>query len=539
MATGSLTDDLDLQFLLNQSQWSCSQCTFNNPIANFPICEMCENNNQSIVNPFGDAALSITKWSCPRCTFDNLMISQRCTACGQAKSSASENKVQLINSANASLLTSTSLLVRDRRKKHENEAEKMFRHVIEYCKAHKTNFVDDQFTPNNRSLGEKSFDHVAEWLRIGDVAPIAHEDRSLPLTIFSSPQPSDIQQGALGNCWFMAALALISEQPKLLQHILLTKEVNKEGVYMVRICHNGLWKTIIVDDYFPCTKHKYLVFSHSKRRQFYVPLIEKACAKVFGSYASLRSGTMLEGLQLLTGAACEHIDLQSSTDPVYLDTVWGQLLSAYESELLIGASTGGTGISRDEYARVHIHGNHAFSILAAHTLVDSSSRFVLVRDPHSRSEYREDEVTESVLKQLRTINPARRSTGAFWISWSRFLRYFSSITVSTYKSSDFDVREAGRFSRSSTDDVLSYRFHVPQASMIKISLIHHRHARKTRSFHTQSFVLCDVDNSRSPPIIGAHHHRIVSSRGRFTYWSDALAAGDYVLVPYSISFWRS
>ena len=88
MATGSSIDDLGLQFLLNQSQWSCSECTFNNPIANFPICEMCENKNQSIVNPFEDASLSITKWSCPRCTFDNLMISQRCTMCGQAKSSA-------------------------------------------------------------------------------------------------------------------------------------------------------------------------------------------------------------------------------------------------------------------------------------------------------------------------------------------------------------------------------------------------------------------------------------------------------------------
>ena len=75
--------------------------------------------------------------------------------------------------------------------------------------------------------------------------------------------------------------------------------------------------------------------------------------------------------------------------------------------------------------------------------------------------------------------------------------------------------------------------------MIKISLIHHRHARKSRSFHTQSFVLCDIDTSRSPPIIGAHYHRIESSRGRFTYWSDALAAGDYVLIPYSISFWGS
>jgi calpain-15 len=110
--------------------------------------------------------------------------------------------------------------------------------------------------------------------------------------------------------------------------------VNREGVYMVRICHNGLWKTIIVDDYFPCTTHKHLVFTKAKRRQMYVPLIEKACAKIFGSYASLRSGNMLEGLQLLTGAPCDYIDLKPSNYDHTLssDILWAKLLSACESK---------------------------------------------------------------------------------------------------------------------------------------------------------------------------------------------------------------
>ena len=130
----------------------------------------------------------------------------------------------------------------------------------------------------------------------------------------------------------MAALALITERPRILEHILLTKTVNNEGIYLVRICHNGLWKTIIVDDCFPCTNHKQLVFSQAKRRQLYVPLIEKACAKLFGSYANLRSGNMLEGLQLLTGAPCDYIDLQPSNYTLDSDIIWAKLLSACESK---------------------------------------------------------------------------------------------------------------------------------------------------------------------------------------------------------------
>jgi hypothetical protein len=130
--------------------------------------------------------------------------------------------------------------------------------------------------------------------------------------------------------------------------------------------------------------------------------------------------------------------------------------------LLIGASSGRTSISREEYAHVHIHGNHAFSVLAAYAFANSSSRFVLVRDPHSRSDYTEDSLTEGVLKQLRLINPARRSNGAFWISWPRFLRYFSSITISTYNNDHFDIREQGKFTCSSTENITSYRLHVSQ-----------------------------------------------------------------------------
>ena len=129
---------------------------------------------------------------------------------------------------------------------------------------------------------------------------------------------------------------------------------------------------------------------------------------------------------------------------------------------MIGVSSSGTGVSSEEFAHVHIHQNHAFSILAAHTLKSVSSRFVLVRDPHSHSAYREELVTESVLKQLRLVNPAKLSTGAFWMSWPRFLRYFSSITISHYNSDHYDMRDEGQFTRSSTQEVTTYNLHVPE-----------------------------------------------------------------------------
>lgn len=44
-------------------------------------------------------------------------------------------------------------------------------------------------------------------------------------------EPADIKQGALGDCWFMCALASLAERPALVDHIFITKEVNDTGIY--------------------------------------------------------------------------------------------------------------------------------------------------------------------------------------------------------------------------------------------------------------------------------------------------------------------
>jgi hypothetical protein len=128
--------------------------------------------------------------------------------------------------------------------------------------------------------------------------------------------------------------------------------------------------------------------------------------------------------------------------------------------LLIGASTGRSDVSAEEYTQNNIRSNHAFSVLAAHSISYISMQFVLVRDPHARSYYRDELITLPVLNKLNTLDRNSQSSGAFWISWPKFLRFFNSITISSYSSDYYDVREVNRFTRSSTQLIPTYHFHL-------------------------------------------------------------------------------
>lgn len=77
----------------------------------------------------------------------------------------------------------------------------------------------------------------------------------------------------------------------------------------MRLCLNGEFKTIVVDDQFPVEKQSQkMAFSQCKGTELWVMLLEKAWAKINSSYENTILGCAYEAFKALTGAPIRFYD---------------------------------------------------------------------------------------------------------------------------------------------------------------------------------------------------------------------------------------
>jgi hypothetical protein len=100
----------------------------------------------------------------------------------------------------------------------------------------------------------------------------------------------DVIQGKLGDCWFLGALAVLGTQQKLIENCFWRKDSFKEfGLYVCIFYKDGALRCVIIDDMIPVfSSNGSIVFARcSDPNELWVPLIEKAYAKLHGCYKAL------------------------------------------------------------------------------------------------------------------------------------------------------------------------------------------------------------------------------------------------------------
>ena len=89
------------------------------------------------------------------------------------------------------------------------------------------------------------------------------------------------------------------ENPQLIMDCFERTDVNASGIYLMYFYVNGVKTPVVVDDYFPCYPSGKVAFAKGQPEELWVMLLEKAWAKLHGSYVKTEGG--------LPCFACSHI----------------------------------------------------------------------------------------------------------------------------------------------------------------------------------------------------------------------------------------
>ncbi|VTJ56206.1 Hypothetical predicted protein [Marmota monax] len=144
----------------------------------------------------------------------------------------------------------------------------------------------------------------------------------------------------------------------------------------------GRWVDVVVDDRLPVREGKLMFVRSEQRNEFWAPLLEKAYAKLHGSYEVMRGGHMNEAFVDFTGGVGEVLYLRQDTPGLF-----SALRHALVKESLVGATAlSDRGEYRTEDGLVR---GHAYSVTGTHkmSLGFTKVRLLRLRNPWGRVEW--------------------------------------------------------------------------------------------------------------------------------------------------------
>jgi len=251
----------------------------------------------------------------------------------------------------------------------------------------------------------------------------------------------DVNQGILGDCWLLAAVASLATCEPLLHRVVPPDQSFTEdyaGVFRFQFWQYGRWVEVCIDDRLPTHNGK-LIYMHSdERNEFWSAMLEKAYAKLNGSYEALSGGLTSEAMTDFTGGVVERFNLRDDTPSDLLQ----RLLKARQRSSLMGCSINA---SPDEMEARLDNGliiGHAYSVTDVRLIdietprVSGKIPMVRVRNPWGDEHEwmgpwgdKSEEWSFIADEEKEEMGLTFDHDGEFWMAYKDFIAEFQKLEV--------------------------------------------------------------------------------------------------------------
>ncbi|KAL3857922.1 hypothetical protein ACJMK2_012547 [Sinanodonta woodiana] len=289
--------------------------------------------------------------------------------------------------------------------------------------AHALYYSEDRLKEAESIVWKRPKDLVEEW--------------QTPYLMVDGMTKNDIKQGILGDCWFLSACAAVSQKEKFISKVMPLDQplygIGYRGLVQFRFWRFGEWVDVIIDDQLP-TKNKRLIYaSCNDPTEFWVALIEKAYAKLHGSYEAIEGGHTMDALVDLTGGLAERILTEDrSTD------LFRKIERAYKAGAFITCSRRGDWKFSFKADSNGLVSGHAYTITGIEKIQHKRGEEKLIRvlSPWAdgtewKGSWSDNDVNWTWVddKTKQQLGMESKDDGEFWMSYRDFCRHFSELTI--------------------------------------------------------------------------------------------------------------